>query len=388
MTQYIIRRLLASIPTLLGIIFIVFVIARLLPGDPCIAALGERATDEVCAAFNERFGLNKAIVPGLFKIDRAFVFQPEEIPASLIDNQFTAYLSQVLTGDLGDSIRYGRPVTEILIERLPTTMELAFYALLFASVIGVLLGLLAALRRNSRTDVTTMVVAILGVSVPIFVLALLLQFVFAVSLPSLTEDLFGVRIGLPPSGRLSPGLQFETIPEAFGLEDLGGLPRAVLDFLSGLYTFSFLITFQFRQWADAVQHLILPVIALGTISLAIVARITRSSLLEVLGLDYIRTARAKGVAERNVLRKHAFRNAMLPVVTIIGLQLGLLLAGAVLTETVFNLSGVGRTMYDAITSRDYIVVQAFTLIIALIYLTVNLIVDISYAFLDPRVRLK
>jgi ABC-type dipeptide/oligopeptide/nickel transport system permease component len=139
---------------------------------------------------------------------------------------------------------------------------------------------------------------------------------------------------------------------------------------------------------DAVQHLILPVIALGTISLAIVARITRSSLLEVLGLDYIRTARAKGVGERSVLRKHAFRNAMLPVVTIIGLQLGLLLAGAVLTETVFNLSGVGRTMYDAITARDYIVVQAFTLIIALIYLTVNLIVDISYAYLDPRVRLK
>lgn len=388
MAQYIVRRLLLSIPTLLGIIFIVFVIARLLPGDPCIAALGERATDEVCDAFNERFGLNKAIVPGLFKIDRAFVFQPEEIPASLLDNQFVAYVGQVVTGDLGDSIRYGRPVTEILIERLPTTIELAFYALLFASVTGVLLGLMAALRRNSKTDVTTMVIAILGVSVPIFVLALLLQFVFAVWLPGTTQDLFDVRIGLPPSGRLSPGLQFDTIPEAYGLQDLGGLPRAFLDFMSGIYTFSFLVTFQFRQWADAVQHLILPVIALGTISLAIVARITRSSLLEVLGLDYIRTARAKGVGERAVLRKHAFRNAMLPVVTIIGLQLGLLLAGAVLTETVFNLSGVGRTMYDAITARDYIVVQAFTLIIALIYLTVNLIVDISYAFLDPRVRLK
>ncbi|MGD8683370.1 MAG: ABC transporter permease [Chloroflexota bacterium] len=388
MTQYIIRRLLLSIPTLFGIIAIVFVIARLLPGDPCLSALGERATDEVCDAFNERFGLNKAIIPGLFKIEREFVFQLEEVPATLLDNQFFAYFGQIASGDLGDSIRYGRPVTEILIERLPTTVELAVYALLFASIVGVLLGLLSALRRNSRTDVTTMVVAILGVSIPIFVLALMLQFVFAVALPGITEDLFGVRLGLPPSGRLSPGLQFDTLVEAWGLEDVQGLPRAILDFLSGIYTFSFLVTFQFEQWFDAVEHLILPVIALGTISLAIIARITRSSLLEVLGLDYIRTARAKGVSDRNVLRKHAFRNAMLPVVTIIGLQLGLLLAGAVLTETVFNLTGVGRTMYDSIVGRDYIVVQAFTLIIAVIYLTVNLVVDISYAFLDPRIRLK
>ncbi len=275
-----------------------------------------------------------------------------------------------------------------LIERLPTTIELATYSLIFASIAGVLLGLLSALRRNSRTDVSTMFVAILGVSIPIFVLALVLQFIFAVALPEITGNLFGTRIGLPPSGRLSPGLPYETIPQAYGLEDVGGLPRAILDFLSGILTFNFLVTFQWRQLVDAVQHLILPVIALGTISLAIVARITRSSLLEVLGLDYIRTARAKGVSDRNVLRKHAFRNAMLPVVTIIGLQLGLLLAGAVLTETVFNLTGVGRTMYDSIVGRDYIVVQAFTLIIALIYLTVNLVVDISYAFLDPRIRLK
>ncbi len=365
MTQFIIRRLLLSIPTLLGIVAIVFVIARLLPGDPCLSALGERATDAVCDAFNERFGLNEPI-----------------------HVQFVLYIGQLIRGDLGDSIRYGRPVTDILIERLPTTIELAFYALLFASIVGVILGLISALRRNSKTDVATTFGAILGVSIPIFVLALILQFIFAVVLPNLTNDLFGVRIGLPPSGRLSPGLQFETIPQAFGLQDLEGLPRAFLDFLTGIYTISFLITFQWEQWLDAFQHLILPVIALGTISLAIVARITRSSLLEVLGLDYIRTARAKGVSDRRVLRKHAFRNAMLPVVTIIGLQLGLLLAGAVLTETVFNLTGVGRTMYDSIVGRDYIVVQAFTLIIALIYLTVNLIVDISYAFLDPRIRLK
>ncbi len=358
MVQYIIRRLLVSIPALLGVIFVVFVLARLLPGDPCIAALGERATEAICAAFNERYGLN------------------EPIPI-----QFVLYLGQLARLDLGDSIAQGRPVTEILIERLPTTIELAFYALLFASFVGILLGLAAALRRNSKTDVSTMVVATLGVSIPIFVLALLLQYVFAVLAR-------GTIFQLPPSGRLSPGKQFDTIPEAWGLTDLDGLPRAILDFLSNIYTFNFVVTLQFDPLVDALQHLILPVIALGTISLAIIARITRSSLLEVLGLDYIRTARAKGVSDRNVIRHHAFRNAMLPVVTIIGLQLGLLLAGAVLTETIFNLTGVGKTMFDAIQGRDFIVVQAFTIIIAVMYLTMNLVVDISYAFLDPRIRLK
>ncbi len=358
MVQFVIRRLLVSIPALLGVIFLVFALARLLPGDPCIAALGERATDAICNDFNERYGLD------------------EPIPI-----QFFLYLGQLARFDLGESIRQGRPVADILMERLPTTIELALYALLFASVIGVILGLAAALHRNSKTDVGTMVGATLGVSIPIFVLALMLQFVFAVLLR-------GTVLQLPPSGRLSPGQQFETIPEAWGLTDLEGPPRAVLDFLSNIYTLNFAITFQFENLIDATQHLILPVIALGTISLAIIARITRSSLLEVLGLDYIRTARAKGVSDRNVLRKHAFRNAMLPVVTIIGLQLGLLLAGAVLTETIFNLTGVGKTMFEAIQGRDFIVIQAFTIIIALIYLTMNLVVDISYAFLDPRIRLK
>jgi peptide/nickel transport system permease protein len=357
MVQYIIRRLLVSIPALFGVIFLVFALARLLPGDPCIAALGERATEAICNAFNERYGLN------------------EPIPV-----QFVLYLQQLARFDLGESIRQGRPVSDILIERLPTTIELAVYALLFASVAGVGLGLAAALRRNSRTDVGTMVGASLGVSIPIFVLALLLQFVFAVLLR-------GTIFQLPPSGRLSPGRQFDTIPEAWGLTDLEGFPRAVLDFLSNIYTLNFAVTLQLDNLLDAAQHLILPVIALGTISLAIIARITRSSLLEVLGLDYIRTAHAKGVSNRIIIRRHAFRNAMLPVVTIIGLQLGLLLAGAVLTETIFNLTGVGKTMFEAIQGRDFIVIQAFTIIIALIYLGVNLVVDISYAFLDPRIRL-
>ena len=182
MAQYIVRRVLLSFITLLGIIAIVFVIARLLPGDPCLSALGERATEAICNAFNERYGLNEPI-----------------------HIQFLLYIGQLLRGDLGDSIRYGRPVTEILIERLPTTIELAFYSLIFASVLGVLLGLLSALRRNSKTDVGTMFVAILGVSVPIFVLGLLLQFVFAVALPSVTEGLLGVRVGCrhPGASRLA-----------------------------------------------------------------------------------------------------------------------------------------------------------------------------------------
>ena len=357
MFQYILRRLLVSIPALFGVIFLVFTLARLLPGDPCIAALGERATEEICDDFNERYGLN------------------EPIPV-----QFVLYLGQLARFDLGDSIRQGRPVTDILVERLPTTIELALYALLFASVVGVLLGLAAALRRNSRTDVGTMIGASLGVSIPIFVLALLLQFVFAVLLR-------GTFLQLPPSGRLSPGRPFDTIPEAWGLTHLEGAPRGILEFLSNIYTLNFAITLQLDNLVDAAQHLILPVVALGTISLAIIARITRSSLLEVLGMDYVRTARAKGVSERSVIRRHAFRNAMLPVVTIIGLQLGLLLAGAVLTETIFNLTGVGKTMFEAVQARDFIVIQAFTIIIAVIYLTVNLVVDISYAFLDPRIRL-
>jgi peptide/nickel transport system permease protein len=357
MAGYIARRLLLSIPALFGIVVIVFVLARVLPGDPCSQALGERATQEACATYAARTGLD----------------QPIHV-------QFVRYLEQLAQGDLGDSLRYNRPVTELLADRLPVTIELAAYALLFAIVAGIGLGLAAALRRNSKTDVGSMMVANLGVSIPVFVLGLMLQFVFAVALR-------GTFLALPPSGRLSPGLRFETIPEAWGLEWLEGFPRAVLDFLSNIYTFNFLVTLQLEPLVDATRHLILPAIALGTISLAIIARITRSSLLEVLGLDYIRTARAKGVPEPRVVRGHAMRNAMLPVITVVGLQMGLLFAGAILTETIFNLTGVGRTLYDAIVGRDYVVVQAFTLLIALGYVVVNLVVDVSYAFVDPRVHL-
>jgi peptide/nickel transport system permease protein len=355
--RYIIRRLLLSIPVLLGVIFAVFALARLLPGDPCRAALGERATDAVCNAFRARYGLDRSI--------------PE---------QFVIYLGQVLSGDLGSSIKFGRPVTQLLVERLPMTVELTIYALIFAVVFGILLGLASAYRRNSPVDVGTMVGANLGVSIPVFVLGLFLAYVFAVVLRD-------TPLALPPSGRLTAGLGVRPLAETWGLQGLAGPPRVVLDFLSNIYTFNALVTGNWQVLGDALRHMILPAVALGTIPLAIIARMTRSSLLDVLGLDYIRTARAKGLRDRLIIFRHAMRNALLPVVTVIGLSLGGLLGGAVLTETIFNLAGVGRTVYEAITGRDYVVIQAFTLVIAVGYIAVNLIVDVSYAFLDPRIRM-
>ena len=356
MTRFIVRRLLVTIPVLFGIVFIVFALARVIPGDPCRAVLGERATDAVCEDFIRRYGLD----------------QP--IPA-----QFGIYVQQLASGDLGNSIKHSRPVTELLVERLPTTIELTFWAMLLAIVVGIPLGLLSATRRNSVADVGTMVFANFGVSIPVFVLGLVLAYIFAIVLKD-------TPLQLPPSGRLSSGVTVVPLATVWGLKDLQGFPRALLDFVSGIYTFSALISGQWAAWVDAFRHLILPAIALGTIPMAIIARITRSSLLEVLGQDFVRTARAKGLRERGVVLRHATRNALLPVVTVIGLQIGLLLSGAVLTETVFNLAGVGRSLVEAITGRDYVVIQGFTLIIAVIYLVANLIVDVSYGYLDPRVR--
>jgi peptide/nickel transport system permease protein len=357
-TRFIVRRLLVTIPVLFGLIFIVFTIARLVPGDPCRAVLGERATDAVCDDFIRRYGLD----------------QP--IPV-----QFGLYVGQLASGDLGESIKHSRPVTTLLIERLPTTVELTVVALLFAIVLGIPLGLLSAIRRNSPVDVGAMVFANLGVSIPVFVLGLVLQFIFAIVLKD-------TPLSLPPSGRLSSGIDVMPFVEVWKMEDLEGPIRGILDFFSGIYLFSALVTGQWEAWLDALSHLILPAIALGTIPLAIIARITRSSLLEVLGQDYVRTARAKGLRERAVVIRHGARNALLPVVTVIGLQLGGLFAGAILTETTFNLAGVGRTITEAISGRDYVVIQGFILIIAVAYVVVNLIVDVSYGFLDPRIRLQ
>ncbi len=381
MTQFILRRLIVTIPVLFGIILIVFASSRLIAGDPCRAVLGERATDAVCEPFIKRYGLDKAILPGLYREDRQLQFRPADIPATLADNQFTAYLGSLSRGDLGDSIKFSRPVSTLLIERLPVTIELALVALALAMLVGIPLGLISGYRRNSKIDVATMAFANLGVSIPVFVLGLSLAFVFAL----LLKD---TPFSLPPSGRLSSGIVVLPLTEVWGLQSVDGPLRTLLDLVSGSYVLTSLITGQWGALGDALRHLILPAVALGTIPLAIIARITRSSLLEVLGQDYVRTARAKGLRERNVVLRHATRNALLPVVTVIGLQLGALLSGAILTETVFNLAGVGRSVFEAITGRDYVVIQGFTIVIAFIYVGVNLIVDISYTFLDPRVRLR
>ncbi len=356
MTQFIVRRVLASIPVLFGIVLLVFVLARVIPGDPCTATYGEKATPQICAAFEARYGLDKPIT-----------------------EQFVIYAGALLQGDLGSSIRFGRPVADILLERLPVTVELTVLSLLFASIVGITLGALSATRRNSPVDVFTMILANVGVSTPVFVLGLLLAFVFAV----LLRD---SGFAMPPSGRLSPGVVSVPMVTVWGLQELSGPPRLILDFVGNMYVINSLVTGQWGPLGDAVRHLILPAVAVGTIPLAIIARMTRSSLLEVLGLDYVRTARAKGLRERLVVVRHGMRNALLPVVTVIGLSLGAFLSGAILTETIFSLTGMGKTLFEAITARDYIVIQGVTIVVAVAYLIVNLIVDISYAVLDPRIR--
>lgn len=359
MTQYIVRRLLMAIPVMLGILFVTFVLARVIPGDPCRAVLGEKATDEICDAFFKRTGLD----------------QP--IPV-----QFVIYLRQiVIDRDFGESFRFGRPVTQIMLERLPVTVELAFTSMFIATILGLTLGIISAYWHNSSVDVLTMVAANIGVSMPVFWLGLMLQYLFALTL----RDTF---LQLPPSGRLSPGLDNPPFFEVWGWSlEQGTTFFNFCFFLSNLNIFNSLITANWAVLGDAIEHLILPAFAVATIPMAIIARITRSSLLEVLSLDYIRTARAKGLGEIRLVLRHALNNALLPVVTIVGLQLGTSLSGAVLTETIFNLAGLGRTMFEAITARDYIIVQGFTLVIAVFYVAINLIVDISYAFLDPRIRL-
>jgi peptide/nickel transport system permease protein len=357
MSQFLFRRLILLLPVIFGITFVTFALARILPGDPCYAILGEKATPEQCNAFREREGLNDPILV-----------------------QFGRYLNDIVHGNFGESLKDSRPVTQIMLERLPMTLEVTIGAMLFSTTFGILLGIISAVRRNTAVDVGTMLGANIGVSMPVFWLGLMLAYVFAILLKE-------TPFWIPPSGRLSSGLSIPPLAETYNLQNLSGLWGAIVTFASNTVTFNALITGNFEVLRDALWHLILPCVAVGTIPLSIIARMTRSSLLEVLGLDYIRTARAKGLIERAVIFKHAMRNAMLPIVTIIGLSFGGLLSGAVLTETVFALPGVGTQLVSAIFSRDYSVVQAFTVVIALIFVFVNLIVDLSYVFLDPRIRL-
>ena len=359
MLQYTIRRLLSSIPVLIGILIVTFTLARLIPGDPCTAILGEKATPQVCDRFIEEHGLNKPIYI-----------------------QFGLFARDVLRGNFGDSIRFSRPVSLILIERLPMTIELSLAALTLAVLVGIPLGILSAMKHNTTTDVVTMIGANIGVSMPVFWLGLMLAYFFALVLKD-------TPLWLPPSGRLTAGLNSVPFYDVYGwtlAKDTALFKLA--NFTANLYVFNAIITADWKVLGDTLKHLILPAVALSTIPMAIIARMTRSSLLEVLGREYIRAAKAKGVPHRTVIMKHALRNALLPVVTIIGLSLGGLLGGAVLTETIFGLSGVGRALFEAITARDYPIIQAFTLVIAIGYVIVNLLVDLSYTLLDPRVRLE
>jgi len=358
MTTYILRRILLSIPVLFGILFATFTLGRLIPGDPCRAILGEKATDAVCDEFIHRHGLDKPILV-----------------------QFGYYVGEVARGDFGHSFRFSKPVTELLIERLPITVELSIAALLVSLIVGIPLGVISAVKHNTWVDVLTMLWANTGVSMPVFWLGLMLAYIFALALKD-------TPFQLPPSGRLSPGLISVPFYEIWKLELTPGTTTfTILNFISRMNILNGVLSTDFKLVQDAIKHMILPALALGTIPMALIARMSRSAMLEVLGQDYIRTARAKGLRQRVVVMKHAFRNALLPLVTVVGLSLGSLLGGAVLTETVFNLSGVGRILYDAITARDYGIVQAFTVVIAVFFVILNLIVDISYAYLDPRIRL-
>jgi len=348
LTRYIVRRLIELPITLLGVTLVVFLLLRFIPGDPAIAMLGEHAAQENVKRIREQLGLNRPLF-----LDREALETGDA--AGFFDSQYLRYLGRLLHGDLGDSIHRRIPIAGELKQRFPATAELALSSMLLAVAIGVPIGILSASRRNSAIDLTSMFGALIGVSMPIFWLGLMEIMLFAVFLN-----------WFPVGGRLNPTSDLETVTNFFIIDSIitGNTPALI----------------------DTLKHLILPAVALATIPLAIIARMTRSSMLEVLQEDYIRTAHAKGLREKVVLSRHALKNAFLPVITIIGLQTGSLLAGAILTETIFSWPGIGKWTYDAILGRDYPIVQSGTLIIAFIFVFVNLLVDLSYAFLDPRIR--
>ena len=332
MLRFVTRRLLLLVPILLGLSILLFLWIRALPGGPAESLLGERATPEAVAQIERIYGLDRPIYV-----------------------QYLKYLENLVSGDLGTSIASRRPVTEEIGRRFPATIELALAAMVFAMALGVPLGFFAAKRHGSVFDHGSLVASLIGISIPVFFLAILLKYLFAVELG-----------WLPTIGRQDVLIS--------------------ADHPTGFYVLDGIITLNAEAAWDAAAHLILPAIALGSIPLAIVARITRAAVLDVQNEDYVRTARAKGVSSRIVDRRHVFRNAMLPVVTIIGLQTGLLLSGAILTETVFAIPGMGTWLAGAIESRDYPVLQGGILFVALVFVIVNLLVDISYALLDPRIR--
>jgi peptide/nickel transport system permease protein len=318
------------LPTLLGLSLLTFVLLHLLPGDPAQAMLGERATPGQVERFRVRMGLD----------------EPWPI-------QYLRYLGSLVQGDWGRSIKTNLPVTTEIAQRLPATVELGLAAMVLACLVGIPLGVLAAQRPASWIDLVASGGMLIGVSVPLFWLGLLLA------------HLFGYRLGwLPPSGRLSIGVEVQ----------------------SNAYLLESLLTCNWAALADALKHLILPALTLSTVPLAIIVRMTRTCLRDALADDYVRTARAKGLPDRAVALGHALRNVWLPILTVIGLQAGLLFSGAILTETVFSWPGLGQLVVDRILARDYPVVQGVVLVTALPIVLINLATDISYAYLDPRIR--
>ncbi len=326
------KRLFQLIPVLLGMSFIVFMIIRAIPGDPAQVILGQLASKEAIEALTLKLGLD----------------QPWYI-------QYFDYLFGLLQGDLGESLRTAKPVAVEIWPYLAATFELAFFAMLIAIVIGVNAGIISAWFQNSWFDYLAMVLALIGVSIPIFWLGLMEQWIF------------GIELHLLPTG---------------GRADA----RDPISAITNLYVVDTILNGRFDQLIVVLKHLILPSIALATIPMAIIARMTRSSMLEVMRADYVRTARAKGQKMFWVVYKHALKNAVIPVLTVIGLQMGLLLGGAILTETIFSWPGIGRYIYDAIQFRDYPVIQSGILVVAFIFVMINLLVDILYGIIDPRIK--
>lgn len=332
MLKYIFKRILMLIPVLLGVSIIVFLIMRVFSPDPAPIVLGQHATQEAIETWRQANGLNDPIYL-----------------------QYWNFLTGALTGNFGTSYYTKAPVLDEIMARFPATIELAFVAIIIASIVGILIGVISAVKKNSIFDNAGMLVALVGVSMPIFWLGILLIIFFS-----------GTLHLLPSSGRLDPLLQ----------------PMDV----TGFYLIDSLLEGNIDAFVDALEHLVLPGVALAMYSMAIIARMTRSSMLDTLQQDYIRTARAKGISESKVIRKHAFRNGLIPIVTVIGLQLGSLLGGAVLTETVFSWPGIGAYTVQCILKSDFPVVQGVVLLIATVFVLMNLIVDIVYAFLDPRIK--
>jgi peptide/nickel transport system permease protein len=334
MAAYLVRRLGFVLVVLLGVTIVTFFLARVVPSDPARLLAGPRASSEAVEEIRHARGLDRPLW-----------------------EQYGSYMHALSRGDLGTSLVTRRPVTSDLAAFVPATLELVLYSLVAGSLLGVLVGVLSAVRPGSAVDVGGRFAAIGGLSLPNFWVALLLQFAFFVVL----------RV-LPFGGRL----------------DTGVLPPPTV---TGLYTVDSLLAGRIDLLVQASTHLVLPVIALALAEMGLVARVVRASMLEVLGQDYIRSARAKGVAPWRLYRRHALRNALLPAVTVIGLEFGLLLSGTVLVESIFAWPGLGRYMAEAISSSDYNAIMGVTIVVTVGYVLINLLVDLAYAYVDPRVRL-